>query len=389
MSSVVHTALINAELAARQALKAPVVESGFTITLAVGDPQAPVAKLFEVLDHYELLSEDGWLKPDVRLVSVGDHFDFGSLEDRPEAQRSGLNILAWLAAHSASQVLLLIGNHDLARVGELIHFEDATFDAASAQASDLYAQRQHLTRPQWRLLEASFIQQWPDLPSIEVAARDLSAYRSTQRDLVRALLISRRFRLAFAAPDALVCHAGVTQSTLLQVGLAAQEMASPQLTAEALNAALDQAVDDWDGTSPFEIEHLHRPGSGPRGEGVGILLHRPAHPAVVAAEVDTDTARRYDPRDIPAGLTQVVGHIRDAKCRELLGPWVSDRRGPEGQLRSLLASRDSVSYARGVANTTQECARMIFVDGGLRSTPAAAYELIDLCALKPFPKPAP
>jgi hypothetical protein len=190
--------------------------------------------------------------------------------------------------------------------------------------------------------------------------------------------------MAFAAPEALVCHAGITESTLRQLDLKAPEMSSPQLVAQAMNQALDNALERWDGLSPFEIENLHRPGSARLGEGVGILLHRPAHPDIIAAEVDTDSARRYDPRDLPVGLTQVVGHIRDAKCRQLLGPWVSDHKGPEGQLRTLLANRESVSYARGVVNPTPQMARMIFVDGGLNSTSAAAYELADLDALEPF-----
>jgi hypothetical protein len=384
MSSVMHRALANADLAARQLVAAPNVESGFLVTVALGDPQAPVLKLFEVLSFHGLLSEDGWLKPSVRLVSAGDHFDFGSPEDRTEAQQSGLQSLAWLAAHSAAQVILLIGNHDLARVGELINFEDTEFDAACVQANESYARRGQIKGAEWRALEASFVRQWPALPSIEVAARYLSAYLSAQRDLVRRLLIERRFRMAFAAREALLCHAGITQKTLRELDVEAHAMSKPEVVADALNRALDDAVDRWDGVSPFEIERLHRPGSAKFGEGVGILLHRPAHPDIVAKELDTDVARRYDPRDLPIGLTQVVGHIRDTKCRQLLGPWVSDHKGHEGQLRTLLASRDSVSYTRGITATSPEFARMIFVDGGLNSTPAAAYELADLDTLQAF-----
>src|SRR5262249_21130022 len=91
--------------------------------LAIGDPPAPVEKFFAILDRRSLLVESGpragRLAEDVALVSMGDHFDWGPPESRAAATAGGLALLAWLAAHPAEQTAIVVGNHDLARVGEL------------------------------------------------------------------------------------------------------------------------------------------------------------------------------------------------------------------------------------------------------------------------------
>ena len=50
------------------------------------------------------------------------------------------------------------------------------------------------------------------------------------------------------------------------------------------------------------------------------------------------TKKTYlDPRQLPDGIVQVIGHINDKKCRELFGNWV-ERKPPEpGVLRGLKA----------------------------------------------------
>jgi Calcineurin-like phosphoesterase len=386
MHAAVLAALTNAERAITGAATAPPAHETPTVTVALGDPQAPARKLFEVLNAHQLLSPDGWLRPDVKLVSTGDHFDFGAFSERGIAQREGLLLLAWLAAHSASQVVLLLGNHDLSRVGELITFDDATFDVASTQAADLYVRRAQFSPSEWAAHEAAFAQDWPELPSIEAAARDFSGYHSSQCELVRRLLTERRFLLAYAATHALVCHAGVTRTTLRRLGLHEDEMSRPAAVANAMNRTLNLALEVWDGTSALNIPDCHEPGSALTGGGSGILFHRPAHPEQFG-EVSTGAyPRRYDPRDTPIGLTQVIGHIRDAKCRQLLGPWVSDHPGAEGQLRTLLTDGAWVNYSRGTLPTAPDLARILFVDGGLNAAPIDAFELVELSSLTPLPR---
>src|SRR5690348_11899624 len=97
----------------------------------MGDPQAPMAKVSAVLAAHEALGPDGRLAEDVLLVSIGDHFDY-DLNDPEGAGVEGLRTLRWLASHEPAQVRLLFGNHDAARVMELVRLGDARFAAARA-----------------------------------------------------------------------------------------------------------------------------------------------------------------------------------------------------------------------------------------------------------------
>ena len=95
-------------------------------TLVMGDPQAPFARVLEVLEANRALGADGRLAPDVTLVSIGDHFDY-DLKHPIEAGRQGVAVLRWLASHDPAQAVLLLGNHDTARVMELIGLDDERF----------------------------------------------------------------------------------------------------------------------------------------------------------------------------------------------------------------------------------------------------------------------
>jgi UDP-2,3-diacylglucosamine pyrophosphatase LpxH len=107
--------------------------------VAVGDPQTSLEQFLRILDLHSLLQADSSaLKPGVHLITLGDYFDFGSSADRVHAASEGLRILRWLSAHSAEQVTLVAGNHDLARVGELISITSERFSDAQRDALRLY-----------------------------------------------------------------------------------------------------------------------------------------------------------------------------------------------------------------------------------------------------------
>ena len=78
-------------------------------------------------------------------------------------------------------------------------------------------------------------------------------------------------------------------------------------------------------------------------------------------------------RDLPAGVTQVIGHIRDGKCRDLLGEWVVPGPPRDGPLRQLRVDGGSVRYATG----TSHGAAVLFIDGGMNYAPVADYQLLD------------
>jgi hypothetical protein len=350
--------------------------------LAVGDPQAPLAVFLGILAAHRLLDDDGRLAAAVHLVSMGDHFDWGGRDERETVARSGLESLAWLAAHPPGQVTLILGNHDLARVGELARYDDEGFRAAQEEADAVGEGAADAER---------FSARHPDVPSFEILSRDLSTFRVAQRRLVAALLRARRFCIAQqVASPVLLSHAGVTRDELTGLGLDADP---PEAVAVAagLNAALDAAVAGWSEGAPLSIPGLHEPGSAASGEGRGMLYHRPAHPGgprrdALGHELFAGPPRRrFDPRRLPRGLVQAIGHIGDRKCRELLGAWAPPSSGATfGRLRHLRTDGRNGSYAPGAPDAwgTDE-AVMLFLDGTMAHPRARPYELLDLETLVP------
>lgn len=342
--------------------------------LVVGDPQAPLETFLEALALRGLIGPDGRLLPETQLVSVGDHFDWGRPADRARATRDGLALLAWLAAHPPDQVVILAGNHDLGRVGELVALDDEGFARAHARAAAIYG-------PEGvdAALEAAFLAEFPMFPTAEVAARDLSCFCVAQRALVSALLRAGRLRLGFAAhADCLVVHAGLTLQELDALGLTREERAHAPTVAAALNAALDAAARAWTG-GPFAIPHLHEPGHAAVGEAGGALFHRPADPRLGrAADFEGPRRRRYDPRLLPAGLVQVVGHVRDHKCRALMPAWADEEPARDGVLRTLRTDGSRVAYGHGIAEPAPGEAALWFVDAGMNHLPTHAIPLLDL-----------
>ncbi|NOJ96912.1 transcriptional regulator [Corallococcus coralloides] len=348
-----------------------------TLHVAMGDPQADFERVLSILSLHGLLDDAGGLRPDVCLVSVGDHFDWGPAKDRERVARSALRLVAWLASHPADQAVMLLGNHDLGRVGELADFTDATFRAAQAEADRVYA-----GDDTDGAAERAFLQRWPGLPTAELAARDFSTWTEEQRAWVEHLLRARRFRVAHAAGDSLlVLHAGVTREDLGVVGLAPERWAEARAVAEALNGVMDRAVAAWKG-GPLVLPGLHHPGNAKEGEGVGIFYQRPSLAAEDGERVRGTPRRRFDPRRLPLGLTQVVGHTRDKRVRELVSP------GPvrDGVLRHLVTDGARVDYAHGPPQVTGPGeAVMVFTDGAMREGRAEDFELFDLDARRAVP----
>src|SRR5207245_5816220 len=77
-----------------------------SIRVAIGDPQTSLERFFGVLDANRLLGDGGRLRPDVQLVSMGDHFDWGEPPDRDRARGEVLALLARLAPHPPRPVVL-------------------------------------------------------------------------------------------------------------------------------------------------------------------------------------------------------------------------------------------------------------------------------------------
>jgi len=341
----------------------------------MGDPQAPFAHVQQVLAHHDLLTSERRprLKPGRRLLSIGDHFDWGAptREARDAAATDGEACLRWLASHDDDQVVILAGNHDLARVGELFDLDDDTFTQLQVAAD------RHYLGGAARDDEEAFFRLCPFLPSTEIVSRDLSTYRASQQQLVLKLLKAKRLRLAHAEDGLLFTHAGITRRVLWRLGL--DEGSSADVVAAALNGALDAGVVGCltgRRRRRLALPGLHRPADG-IGEGDGVLYHRPLF-------VEKDQwlePRRFDPRKLPRGLWQVVGHVRDKRLVSSLGPWSVPTTHKDGVIRHLIVVDEHVSYRHGPppprSEVPKDAAVMIFIDGAMNICAPETYELLD------------
>lgn len=358
-------------------------------TFVMGDPQAPFAKTLEVLATHRALQGDR-LAPDVVLVSIGDHFDY-DLDDPVSAGHEGLRTLRWLASHDPAQVILLLGNHDASRVMELATIGDDEFCAARVLARSIDATEKSSGKAvAAQRVAREFVPAYPQLPPPGVIGRDYASFSTEQRALVTELLLAGRFHLAQTGtlPDGrpvLLTHAGVTRRELDLLGVPA----APGHIAQALEAHLATAVDlvrdDWQRgeLAPLSLAPLHVTGS-PGEEGGGLLYHRPSNPERAGADSAWALAaarpRRFDPRTLPRGLTQIAGHSGHAKCVQELGDWVrpAARARKHGGIRTLRCAADGVAYDLGIAPPSEDVADLILIDGELRRVPSSEVALLPL-----------
>lgn len=367
----------------------PRPDSRAAAQVVVGDPQCPLDRYLEVLARHRLLNDDGCLRAGVRLISIGDHFDFGGLEVWEQAARDGWQLLAWLAAHPPEQVVILAGNHDLARIGELAGMDEARHRRALAAAQEVYADGETDAAG-----EPGFLAAFPEYPTAQVCARDLACFRPEQRELVLRLLRTQRMKVAEPLGyGVLVLHAGIACDHLAYLGLPPEAWSDTDRVAGTLNRALAEAVAAWDGGA-LDIPGLYRPGSAAGGEGGGIFYHRPAHPDRVPEDPpldevteETPPARRrvFDATRLPMGLTQVVGHVRDYRCRDLLGPWVTPEVAGDGPLRHLDWDGTTGRYAVGSPGAGGKgLARVVFTDVGLNYGELPDFQILDAVTLAPY-----
>ncbi|HET7501889.1 MAG TPA: metallophosphoesterase [Kofleriaceae bacterium] len=353
-----------------------------TRTLVMGDPQAPFAKLIAILERHDAIS-DGRLASDVVLVSIGDHFDY-DFRDWQTAGQEGLRFLRWLASHDEAQVKLLLGNHDVSRVMELVAISDERFGEARALA---------------RLVEdldegdARFRAAFPELPTPGLAGRDFASFSTEQRALIMELLLAGRFQLALVGDlpcgrRALLTHAGVTRRELGMLGVDTEPRAIAAALEAHLAAAIERVRADWTSgiPTPLSLEPLHVAGI-PGEEGGGLLYHRPTNPERANAdrrwELAPSRPRRFDPRTLPIGLVQIAGHTGHNKCLFELGAWsTSAAQGRKhGGIRTLRLAGQTVTYDLGVAPPAEGVADLILIDGEARRVPVEEVALLPLARL--------
>jgi hypothetical protein len=229
-----------------------------------------------------------------------------------------------------------------------------------------------------------------------VIGRDYASFTTEQRALVMELMLAGRFHLATtgAMPDGrpvLITHAGVTARELAILGVTSP---TPSTVAAALEAQLAAAIDrvraDWERGTLVPLSLAPQHVSGSRGEeGGGLLYHRPSNPDRAGADPAWALApgrpRRFDPRTLPLGLTQIAGHSGHAKCVHELGDWVapSARARKHGGIRTLRLAAADVTYDMGIAPPATDVADLILVDGEIRRVDAREVALLPLSHVDP------
>lgn len=335
---------------------------------AIGDPQTTFDTFLDVLRGHGLLDGEE-LRDDVGLVSIGDHFDFDPRGRALEAVgRDGTNILRWLAGHPADQAVVLMGNHDAARVMELAAETDASFAAARALAETAS--------------DEEFRAAHPRIPTRAIALRDYASFAEHQRTLVQELLLADRMRLACVGErggvSLLLTHAAVTDTQVNELGGDATAPALADLVNQRLRDAVARVRDAWTTgrTAALDLAPLHVAGRDGR-EGGGLLYHRPS------SKRGDDTAmapRRFDPRLLPRGLVQACGHTGHHKAKKELAPWVSPAAASRdhGGLRTLSVGDREIAYEMGILPPVPDHATLYMIDIELNARVVPDHPLLDL-----------
>ena len=348
---------------------------------AIGDPQTTFEKFLGILGQHDLLDEKGSLREEVGLVSIGDHFDFQSHDKKPLADtgRDGEDILRWLAGHPADQVVILLGNHDTARVMELAFESDESFAAARALAAECKAEAPPAEKTR------EFVATYPRIPTPGIAHRDYSAFAVSQRKLVQQLLLARRMRLAclghHAGKPALLTHASITSAQVEELGVEPHAAALVDALEARLHAAVARVRGAWerDELAALSLEPLHFAGRGGR-EGGGLLYHRASQKEDASGSGAPVSRRKFHPSHLPRGLVQVQGHCGHHKCLEELADWLgpSATERDRGGLRTLAAGESRIVYDAGIAPARDEDATVYFIDIEMNWPSVTDYPLFAL-----------
>lgn len=341
---------------------------------AVGDPQTTFERFLGILRGHALLDERERLRGDVGLVSIGDHFDFfASTRSLADVAQDGVSILEWLAQHPPEQVVIMLGNHDAARVMELAFESDETF----ARAREVAAKES----------KDAFTAAFPRIPTPGIAQRDYSSFTVAQRALVQSLLLSNRFRLGIVArregASILVTHAGVTTRELGHLALG--EEATAEATAAALEdrlrSAVDRVRDAWvrGEPAPLDLAPLHAAG-GAGEEGGGLLYHRPSTKPRDDWSSAGPAPRRFHPSKLPRGLVQACGHTGHHKCREEFAVETSAaaRGTSRGGLRTLTAGPRGIAYDLGISAPRADEATLYMIDIEMNHADVVEHPLLAL-----------
>lgn len=348
---------------------------------AIGDPQTTFERFVGILAGHGMLDEQRRLRPEFGLVSIGDHFDFYSHDKKKLADvgGDGVAILEWLSSHAPDQVVILLGNHDTARVMELAFESDDTFAAARALAAECMAEKPPGDKTR------EFTARFPRIPTPEVAHRDNSAFAVEQRKLVQQLLLTGRVHLACLGhrdgKPVLLTHASVTNAQVEQLGVEPDAGAIVDALEAHLRGAVARVRGAWEEgkLAALDLEPVHSAGRDGR-EGGGLLYHRASQNSDPTGTDAPIARRKFNPRELPRGLVQVQGHCGHDKCRQELEGWLGDaaKARARGGLRTLAAGDSRILYDSGTAPAKDDEATVYFIDIEMNYANLPDYPLFPL-----------
>ena len=369
-------------------LMAPVPERLSSNVIVLGDPQASLACLFAHLDAQQVLTEDGWLRPDVGLICVGDYFDFAA-EDSDDAGYQGAQFLAWLAAHDSAQTTLLMGNHDVERVMSFAGCTSERYRESQAACRKMLLLQTPEVRRAFRVDWVAAHSNHPPM----VAAHDYRSFVPAQSDMMRRLLLQGRMTLATTAMDAsgrtiLITHAGVTRRELDLVGASANPLDCALRLNRFLAEAVDRVRSAWTALrhQPLDLSPLYHGWEHHRPNG-GLLIHRPdGRSGTLTHEQTLGLDAPRAPRSVPPAeflipdIHQVVGHT--VACQRLVR-WLYPAVSAEAQAASvgslLCLVPAELRYALVIpADARNASSSVVFADVGLATCAAGSAEFLRL-----------
>ena len=358
---------------ARQALSSSKVRaprnSWAAVARVVGDHAGSAIGFMSNLWERDWVDDNGWLDREIGLIIAGNLWD-GDQHVQPGNLRTD-ELMAWLAAHEPAHVQILLGAHDLERLGALGQAPERWLRLARSAAfaalklPDPDARRRFL---------AEWVKTRPQHPA-PFAAYEHHGDLSSGARLIRRLLLTGRIVLATVARDlhdgrpVLITQSGVTSDTVKKSRVGADAFSIAAVLNRRLQEAVDHVRADWEngGALPLDLGDLYHSWE-PLRPSSGLLATRPDFDGVVPLsynELGLDPprgARAVSPRQyLLPGLTQIAGHTLRERARS---PHPVFTTGP---MQSFVSGGTSV-----ISGPEEEIAELYAWTGRLCSCPETA-----------------
>ena len=317
------------------------------------------------------------------LIVVGDMFDFHP--HTSNAAKEGLLFLAWCAAHDSSQIDLIFGNHDYARVS---CYQNTTFEMFDTIASKVEVHEDLDSPQERRQFRIDLENRYPNYPPL-YAVKDYKDFDPDQVKLVKKLLKNNRFLIASCEKlldqtPALLSHTGFTKAWIRDhLKLESSDHTGIQKAMQDfLNERVKKVLPSW-GTTHSEPLDLMPWGNRWTATEMfcGGLVHRPTcfpRKHHLDYGFDLPLSRETQPYDF-ADTVQIVGHTSHLWSKMYPNEWVTPtaRKATLGPIRNLSWTKDKITYDIGNKVVPAE-GQLFCVDSTMGKASFNQVELLEL-----------